>query len=254
MNKKKSLVVAYCRVSTLEQKKKGYGIDIQIRDTTLYAERQGLLVERFYRDEAESGIKESRPELNRLMKHCQARKVRIVILPSLDRLSREVRIAENLFHKFKQWDVKILIADMPHYRGDRKDILIRQIMEAIAEESRKEIIERLWKGRQESVRMGHSPGGNTPYGYIRKNKVMTIHEKESEIVKEVYALAQQCKTGQSIAEKLNQRGYSQRNGKHWTPRQIAKILTQKERYTQGILRYGQVQGQDHQLIIFPPEK
>ena len=144
-------VVAYCRVSTLEQKKKGYGIDIQIRDVTLHAKKHGLLVERFYRDEGESGVKESRGELNRLMRACKARKVGIVILPSLDRLSREVRIAENLFHEFKKLRVKVLIADMPNYNGETKDIFIRQIMEAIAEENRRGIIERLWKGRQETI-------------------------------------------------------------------------------------------------------
>ncbi len=46
----KKLVVAYCRVSTLEQKRRGYGIDIQIRDVTLFAEREGLFIRRFYRD------------------------------------------------------------------------------------------------------------------------------------------------------------------------------------------------------------
>jgi hypothetical protein len=35
------------------------------------------------------------------------------------------------------------------YSGqNRRDVLIRQIREAIAEENRKDIIERLWKGRQ----------------------------------------------------------------------------------------------------------
>jgi DNA invertase Pin-like site-specific DNA recombinase len=36
------MAVAYCRVSTLEQKKKGYGIEIQVRDVTLFAQAQGL--------------------------------------------------------------------------------------------------------------------------------------------------------------------------------------------------------------------
>jgi len=50
-------------------------------------------------------------------------------------------------------DVDVLIADMPTYNSrDRKDVLIRQIREAIAEENRKDIIDRLWKGRQERVR------------------------------------------------------------------------------------------------------
>jgi site-specific DNA recombinase len=162
---KKKKVVAYCRVSTLEQKKKGYGIDIQIRDASIFAERHGLLIETFYRDEGASGINEKRKALDKLLRDCRAGKIAVVILPSLDRLSREVRIAENLFHEFENLKIKILIADMPQYNGERKDILIRQIFEAIAEENRKEIIERLFKGRQERVRKGLFPGGNLPYGY-----------------------------------------------------------------------------------------
>jgi site-specific DNA recombinase len=149
---------AYCRVSTLEQKRRGYGIDIQMRDVAVFAERAGLFVERFYKDEAESGVVENRRALRRLLRDCRTGRVRTVILPSLDRLSRDVRIAENLFHEFARFGVEILIADMPTYNGrDRKDILIRQIREAIAEENRKDIIERLWKGRQERVR--RSPAG-----------------------------------------------------------------------------------------------
>jgi len=50
-------VVAYCRVSTLEQKRRGYGIEIQTRDVTILAKREGLFVRRFYKDEAESGAR-----------------------------------------------------------------------------------------------------------------------------------------------------------------------------------------------------
>ena len=53
-------VVAYCRASTLEQKRRGYGIDIQVRDIKAFADRQGLFVKRFYKDEAESGVNEDR--------------------------------------------------------------------------------------------------------------------------------------------------------------------------------------------------
>lgn len=38
--------VAYCRVSTLEQKRRGYGIDIQIRDVTVFAERLGVFIQK----------------------------------------------------------------------------------------------------------------------------------------------------------------------------------------------------------------
>lgn len=241
--------MAYCRVSTLEQKKKGSGIDIQIRDVTLFADLHNLFVQKFYKDEGESGIKEEREGLRQLMKDCQAGRVEVVILPSIDRLSREVRIAENLFHEFQRFHIKILIADMPQYNGERKDILIRQILEAISEENRREIIERLWKGRQERIRKGLFPGGNLPYGYVRKNKAIVIDAQEAEIVREIYELSSQGLTEQAISDKLHASGYVKRNGKPWTQRQVCRILWNEKLYREGIFHYGEVTGENRALII-----
>lgn len=249
MREKKKRVVAYCRVSTLEQKKKGYGIDIQIRDATLCAERHGLLVERFYKDEGVSGIKEERKELNQLMRDGKAGRIGVVILPTLDRLSREVRIAENLFYEFKKLDIRILIADMPQYNGERKDVLIRQILEAIAEENRREIIERLWKGRQERARKGLFPGGNLPYGYARHKKAVVVNGQEAEIVRQIYALAAEAQTEQEVADELNRKGHARRNGKPWTQRQVCRILRREDLYRGGALKYGEVKGCNNQLIL-----
>src|SRR3990172_7237705 len=123
------------------------------------------------------------------MRACKNNKVESIILPSLDRLSREVRIAENLFHALKHLGVKVLIADMPYYNGERKDILIRQILEAIAEENRRDIIERLRKGRQERTRKGLFPGGNLPYGYVRRNNTIAVNPHEADIVSRIYEIA-----------------------------------------------------------------
>ena len=68
-------------------------------------------------------------------------------------------------YDFERLGVEVLIADMPNHNGeDRKDVLIRQIRGAIAEENRKEIIKRLLKGRQARVMRGLPPGGIFPYG------------------------------------------------------------------------------------------
>lgn len=241
--KKKKKVVAYCRVSTLEQKKKGHGIEIQVRDATLFAQRHGLLIEKFYKDEGESGVKEERKALIQLMRACKNNKVESIILPSLDRLSREVRIAENLFHELKYLGVKVLIADMPYYNGERKDILIRQILEAIAEEDRRGIIERLWKGRQERTRKGMFPGGNLPYGYIRHNKAVAIQPNEAAIVCRIYELASNGLSGYVISEELNKHGHRRRNGTPWTQRQVCRTLHQERLYKGGLVRYGEVSGE-----------
>ncbi len=251
---RKKPVVAYCRVSTLEQKQRGYGIDIQIRDLTLFAERQGLFVRRFYRDEAESGVKEHRQELRQLLKDCRARRVGIVILPSLDRLSRNVRIAENLFHEFEQLGIEVLIADMPTYNGkDRKDVMIRQIREAIAEENRKDIIERLWKGRQERVRKGLFPGGNVPYGYRRNGKDLVPEPKEAETVRMIFQLAARGETGPQIAALLSASGLVRRNGKSWTRRQVSTVLARGGLYRDGVIRYGEAVGRNSALPLAAKE-
>lgn len=236
-------VVAYCRVSTLEQKRRGYGIDIQIRDVTLFAERQELFIRRFYRDEAESGIIEDRKELKKLLQDCRAGRVGTVIIPSLDRLSRDVLLAETLFHEFEKRGVHVLIADMPTYNGkDRKDVLIRQIREAIAEENRKDIIERLWKGRQERVRKGLPPGGNVPYGYRRNGAELIRHEEEAVVVRRIFELAARGETKSAIAKALEAEGLTRRNGKLWTRRQVSAILERQTFYRDGIIRYGDAIG------------
>ena len=243
--------MGYCRVSTLEQKKRGFGIDIQMRDIKNYADIFRLTIDRFYVDEAKSGIEENRRALKRLIRDCKAGKVKAIIVASLDRLSRDLRFTENFFYELQRIGVKIFIADMPHYDGNnRKDVLIRQIKEAIAEENRKEIIERLKKGREERVRRGKFPGGNLPYGYMRNSREIKKNPKEVEIIKQIFELSSEGKSGWQIANYLNERGYQRRNGSGWTQRQVWAILSRKELYTKGIFKYGEVVGIDPNLIIF----
>lgn len=242
--------MGYCRVSTLEQKKKGYGIDIQKRDIKQYAEIFNLEVEDFYVDEAKSGVSENRKKLNQLLRDCKAGKVGAIIVSSLDRLSRDLRFTENLFYDLEKLGVKVFIADMPHYDGkNRKDILIRQIKEAIAEENRKEIIERLKKGREERVRKGKMPGGTLPYGYMRNTKEVKPNPKELPIVKAIFTFKEEGRSDREIAHILNEQGFRRRNGEPWVQRQVWAILSREELYGKGIIRYGEVTGKNEKLII-----
>ncbi len=242
--------MGYCRVSTLEQKKKGYGIDIQMRDIKNYADFFRLSIDGFYVDEAKSGVEENRRALKRLIRDCRAGRVRAIIVASLDRLSRDLRFTENFFYDLQRIGIKIFIADMPHYDGNnRKDVLIRQIKEAIAEENRKEIVERLKKGREERVRKGKFPGGTLPYGYMRNSKEIKKNPQEVEIVREIFALASEGKSGWEIAYCLNEKGFQKRNGSLWTQRQVSAILSRRNLYREGIIKYGEVIGENQGLII-----
>jgi len=246
---KTKIVAGYCRVSTLEQKK-GYGIDIQRREIENYAKASGFIVDQFYIDEARTGITENRKALRRLLKDSKNGRIERVVVASLDRLSRDLRLTENLLFEFDRLGVKVLIADMPHYDGsDRKDVLIRQIREAIAEENRKEIIERLKKGREERIRRGKMAGGTLPYGFSRRGKEISKNPHEQKMVRLIFSLREQKKNCQEIARHLNRQGFTRRNRKPWAPRQVLAILNREELYKQGVIRYGQVAGENPDLII-----
>lgn len=249
MNRAK-LVVAYVRVSTSEQDKNGYGIRIQRRDVRAFAQRNKLKIDRFYSERAETGVLEQRTQLRKLLRACEGGKIGTLIIPATDRLSRNVRIAENLFWQFENMGVDVLIVDMPNYTaGDRKSVFLRQIREAIAEENRKDIIEKLLKGRQERVRNGKPAGGKVPYGYRRRQKRFIHHAEEVEIVRLIFEMATHGASISHIADELNSRGYRRRNEKDWTGSQVKLILGRKDLYQQGKLRYGRVSSLNPKLII-----
>jgi site-specific DNA recombinase len=243
-------VVAYVRVSTSEQERRGYGIKIQRRDVRAFAEKQKLSIARIYADRAETGVVETRTELQRLLRECERGRIATIIIPTIDRFSRDVRIAENLFWQLSNLRVEVLIADMPHYDPkNRKDVLIRQIREAIAEDDRKEIIDRLWKGRRERVRNGKPAGGTVPYGYRRRQKGFVPHSIESAIVRRIFQLHKTGASGSEIAQDLNERAFRRRNGKQWTRWQVLAILQRKDLYQRGTLRYGAIVATNERLAL-----
>jgi site-specific DNA recombinase len=248
MPKKK--IVGYCRVSTLEQKKKGFGIDVQVREIQKFARDNGITIDRIFKDEAVSGLEEARRELDILLNLCQKGEVKAVIFPSTDRTARSVRISENLYYELNKNNVRIYFADMPYYDHDNYgDVMVRQIKEVIAEGNRNAIVDRLKKGREERIRKGKPPGGTVPYGYHRRRKKWLVYSSEAAIIRLIFDLHQNNEKPLRIAQILNNQGLKRRNGKGWTARQVAEILGRKELYKQGIFHYGEVKGQNKKLVI-----
>jgi len=78
-------VTLYARVSTTD---KGQGPEMRLRELREYCERRKLEIVREYVDNAISGSKESRPELNRLMADANRLKFDAVLVWNLDRFAR----------------------------------------------------------------------------------------------------------------------------------------------------------------------
>jgi len=242
-------IVGYARVSTLEQKKNGFGMDIQIREIERFAKENNLKIDRIFKDEAISGLEEKREELDLLMEECSKKLIKAVIFPSTDRTARSVRLSENLYYELSKDNVRLYFTDMPFYDHDNHgDVMVRQMKEVIAEGNRNEIVNRLRKGREERIRKGKTPGGTVPYGYIRESKEFKIALDEAKVIKTIFKKSEVYNSNK-IAEIINKKGYKRRNGGEWTQRQVWAILHRQELYKEGIIKYGGVTGTNKKLII-----
>lgn len=85
-------VAAYIRVSTQEQKLHGISLAAQIEKLTEYAEKHGMKIVEWYKDEGVSGRKliKKRPELQRMIQDAEKRKFKRIIFIKLDRFFRSV--------------------------------------------------------------------------------------------------------------------------------------------------------------------
>jgi DNA invertase Pin-like site-specific DNA recombinase len=78
----------YARVSTLD---KGQDTEVQLRDLRSYAQARGWIVAGEYVDKGQSGAKDRRPELDKLMTDVRKRKVDLILCWRLDRLGRSLK-------------------------------------------------------------------------------------------------------------------------------------------------------------------
>lgn len=78
----------YARVSTLD---KGQDVDLQISELRAYAMARGWEIFNEYVDIGQSGAKEQRPSLNKLIEDARKRRIDIILVWRLDRFGRSLK-------------------------------------------------------------------------------------------------------------------------------------------------------------------
>jgi DNA invertase Pin-like site-specific DNA recombinase len=88
----------YGRVSTTD---KGQDPELQLKDLRTYANARGWKVFGEYVDRGESGAKDSRPELNRLMEDARKRRIDGILVWKLDRFGRSLKSLVNTLEELR---------------------------------------------------------------------------------------------------------------------------------------------------------
>ena len=211
MNRQTHIAI-YARVSSDQQAQQGT-IDSQLAAVQKFAAENGLKVDPdlIFADNGVSGSTLARPKLDALRDRAAAGEIDQVLVLAPDRLARKHSHQLMLVEEFKKLGVEISFLNRP-IAASPEDQLLLQVQGVIAEYEREKIVERSRRGKLHKAQEGKvCVLSGAPYGYVYLPATETedaryeIHERESEVVKQVFHLLvdQQLSIG-AIARKLTQ--------------------------------------------------
>ncbi len=233
--------IAYCRVSTENQKEEGT-IDLQREAIKEYCRREGIELLGFFEDEGVSGGLENRPGLAELFNYLEnGGEAEAVIIYKLDRLARDLYIQEHLIKKLESLKVKLISTKEPDLdSSDPMRKAFRQFMGIVAELEKAFITMRLTGGRKNKLKLKKAyAGGGIAYGYRSENKELIIDQERAEIIRLIFKLRKGRRSYREIARILNEQGITTARGGKWHAGTIRYIV--KNPVYKGRLRYSEIE-------------
>lgn len=142
-------VALYARVSTEEQ-----DADRQLVMMREYAARQGWSIYREYKDQGISGMKDSRPEFDIMLKDMRENRFQAILVTKLDRIGRSLKHIVGLFEEFNKRGVQFVATTQNIDTTSAAGKLQMHIMGAFAEFERNIISERTKDALKNNHRVG----------------------------------------------------------------------------------------------------
>ena len=195
-------VAIYVRVSTKEQAEEGYSIDEQLERLRKYCDARDWKVANEYVDAGYSGSNIERPAMQNLIHDIEKKKIDMVLVYKLDRLSRSQRdtlyLIEDIFIKngVAFTSLKESLDTSTPY-----GIAVIGILSAFGQLERSVITERMSMGREARAKEGLWHGGGfDPIGYDYIDGQLVINDYEAMQIRKIYDMFE---SGSSITEIRN---------------------------------------------------
>jgi len=220
-------VAIYIRVSTEDQAKDGYSLEVQREYLESFAEREGQVIFKVYQDDGISGYSTERPALKDLLKDAKERKFNLVLVHKIDRFSRNLKDLLTLVDELSSYGVGFKSATEPFDTTTSAGKLMFQQLGSFAEFERNRLAERVFPGMIKGVQQGNWQGARyAPYGYTynKATKLLEVDEKAAKVVNLIYTMCLAGKSIRSITEYLTKKGYRNRNGNIFSTKLIGDIL------------------------------
>lgn len=212
--------VTYLRVSGAAQIE-GDGFPRQREVCAAYASVNGIEIAGEYRDQACSGCTDAdaREAFGAMIERIAGNGVRLVLVERADRLARDLIVSETLLATLRKLGVRVIEACSGIELTDTSDpsrILVRQVLGAVAEFNRRELVGKLAKARKRIRDAGLRCEGVRLYG-SRPGESAGLDRILDLVHGERLSLRQ-------TADKLNGEGVPTRNGKPWSAGSVQSVV------------------------------
>jgi site-specific DNA recombinase len=224
-------VALYTRVSTDEQAKEGYSLEVQREYLEDFAKRQGWEVYypqegKIYADDI-TGYTLDRPALKQLLLDARRKKFDSVLVYKIDRFSRKLKDMLNLIDELEDMGIGFKSATEPFDTMTSAGKLMMQQLGSFAEFERNRIKERVFPGMIKGVERGNWQGARySPYGYHynKEKKLLEVVPEEAEIVRLIYSMYIANHSTTQVAGYLYNKGYKTRSGGKFHTKLVGDIL------------------------------
>jgi DNA invertase Pin-like site-specific DNA recombinase len=215
---KKLRCAIYTRKSTEEGLEKEFNsLDAQREACEAYIKSQAgegwTLVKTGYDDGGFSGGSIERPALARLLEDVTAKKIDVVVVYKVDRLTRALSDFAKIVEIFDAQGVSFVSITQSFNTTTSMGRLTLNVLLSFAQFEREVIAERVRDKIAASKAKGMWMGGIPPIGYDLKDKHLVVNAQEAELVRSIFRRYLELPSVHHLSLDLRERGLA---GKRWT--------------------------------------
>src|SRR5213079_516767 len=253
----------YTRVSTEHGLEQDFNsLDAQHDAAQAYIRSQAhagwTLIRSRYDDGGYSGGSTDRPNLQRLLDDIRSRKLDVIVVYKVDRLTRSLADFAKLVELFDAHGVSFVSVTQQFNTTTSMGRLTLNVLLSFAQFEREVTGERIRDKIAASKKKGMWMGGNVPLGYDASERTLVINPAEAETVRRIFALYRELGCVRRVKNEADHLGLhtkrtpradgTERGGKPFTRGHIYAVLSNPI-YTGRIAHKGQLHPGQHSALI-----
>jgi len=216
--------ISYVRVSTDDQAKNGVSLENQAERIRAYCGyRQLDLVTEIEDAGVSGGVNKAREGFIELLNRVEQGDIDVIVLYSLERLSRDMLTLLALERLLNEHDVELHTVDGQVDTSTPDGFMAFAMKAFLGEMERRQVKFRTKKAMEHKKAHGQVVGA-VPYGYRREGDALVPDLAEQSVVRTVNAMYREGRRLVEIVSHLNGEGITTREGKPWIPTQVKRLI------------------------------